>query len=304
MKVYFLSAQPCALSLNGAFFGVCDHFERFAEVSLSDNVYAQFSPANAQPIGCFLSPEIRFNPPNGFEIYLLPDGLALYARDFPPRDFTLSVCAQERKDDMLVTLFKQGNLQLSIEKGGQLLVLPVANAFENAKISFAENFVLLHTKNRLALYSLTGKCVFNEEIVDFSIEKDTLNATMPLSNSLGRVAKCTFALQENECVRTNVSLIQVCDEKGNTDKESVENSLLPFAFFESVLLGVDYTPFLSPALVDKADSLLAFLGNFVAVAPTNKAGTIALVRRKKEGLYEVSHYAVEIKDGKIVDIKG
>ena len=54
MKVYFLSAQPCILTLNGAYFGKTDTFERFIEVSAKDNVYAKFSPQNAGDIGFFI----------------------------------------------------------------------------------------------------------------------------------------------------------------------------------------------------------------------------------------------------------
>ena len=125
MKVYFLSSTPCALTLNGAYFGITDGFERFAEVALQDNIYAQFSPQNALPIGCFLNEQLRFAPPNGFDVYLLPDGLALYAREFPPNDFTLKTIAQKRENDTLVTLFQQGKVQLSIESEKGFFLCPL-----------------------------------------------------------------------------------------------------------------------------------------------------------------------------------
>ena len=303
MKVYFLSAQPCALTLNGAFFGVCDNFERFAEISLTDKVFAQFSPANATPIGCFLTPDLRFNPPNGFEVYLLPDGLALYARDFPPRDFTLTVRAQERNGNNLATLYQQGNLYLSIQTNETLVSIPLPNELLDGKIFFTSELVGIETSNRLALFTLDGNAVFNEEITEYSIENSTLNASLPLSNALGRYAKCRYELSKSGCVRTDVSLMQSVDMQGNRDKESVEKSLLPFAFFESVLLGVDYKRFLCEELLEKAESLRAFLGEFVAVSPTRKADTGALVKRKGERLYEVVHYTVEITDGKITDVR-
>ena len=57
-------------------------------------------------------------------------------------------------------------------------------------------------------------------------------------------------------------------------------------------------------LLEKADSLTEFLGDFVAVVPTRNPKTCGLVKRKKERLYEVFHYTVEITDGKISDIRG
>ncbi len=302
MKVYFLSSLPCCLTLNGAYFGVTDKFERFAEVALTDRIYAQFSPANAQPIGCFLSQELRFVPPEGFEVYLLPDGIALYARDFPPRDLTLRPHAQARKEDVLVTLFEQGGLFLSIQFSEGFTSIPLSHAFINAKILFACGLIGLESDTHLALYTLAGKCVFCEEISDYSITDNTLNATLPLSNGLGRYAKCQYVLTENACTRTEIALIQACDESGNTDKDSVALSLLPFAFFESVLLGADYKNFLADSLLDKADALRGFLGEFVAVAPTKSPCVCALVKKRAERIYEACHYKVEISEGKIVDV--
>ncbi|MBQ7924190.1 MAG: hypothetical protein IJ329_02670 [Clostridia bacterium] len=304
MKVYFLSSTPCALSLNGAYFGLVDGFERFAEVSLNDGVFAQFFPQNGLPIGCFLTQELRFTPPEGFEIYLLPDGIAVYARDFPPHDFTLQTIDQKRSDDTLVTLFCQGELQLSIESGTTFSVARLPRAFANANIRFYGNFIALETDTKLALYTKSGKCVFCENVLSHAVENDELNAVVLLSDSLGRIAECRYALKENECERTAITLKQARAENGETDEQKIAESLLPFAFFESVLLGADYTAMLSNALAEKADAIRSFLGEFVAVVPTRSANICGLVKKKKERLFEVTHYTVEIQDGKIADIRG
>ena len=47
MKIYFLSSQPCMLSLNGTFYGTTDSFERFAELNLSDRIFVKFSSSSA-----------------------------------------------------------------------------------------------------------------------------------------------------------------------------------------------------------------------------------------------------------------
>jgi hypothetical protein len=54
MKVYFLSSQPCILTLNGAYFGTTDTFERFLELSPKDNLFVEFTPENGLPIRFFL----------------------------------------------------------------------------------------------------------------------------------------------------------------------------------------------------------------------------------------------------------
>ena len=304
MKVYFLSSLPCALTLNGAYFGITDKFERFVELSLNDRIFAQFSPENSLPLGCFLTQELRFTPPDGFEVYLLPDGLALYARDFPPRDFTLKTYAQAREGNTLVTLFQQGELQLAIERDESLSVTPLPREFTSAKISFINSLIALTTPQKLALYTSDGACVFCENVLDYTVENDELNATMPLCDSLGRTANCRYLLTESGCQRLSFSLRQTRTQAGETATEKITEELLPFAFFESVLFGADYTPLLADGLLEKADSLTEFLGDFVAVVPTRNPKTCGLVKRKKERLYEVFHYTVEITDGKISDIRG
>lgn len=115
MKIYFLSSRPCALMLGGVFFGMTDTFERFAEIEPKDNVFAEFIPEGALPVGFFITEKLRFSPPEHCEVYILKDGIAVYASDFPPSDFSLKIVSQERFIDNLVTVFRQGALQLSLE---------------------------------------------------------------------------------------------------------------------------------------------------------------------------------------------
>ena len=63
MKIYFLSSRPCALMLGGVFFGMTDTFERFAEIEPKDNVFAEFIPEGALPVGFFITEKLRFSPP-------------------------------------------------------------------------------------------------------------------------------------------------------------------------------------------------------------------------------------------------
>ncbi len=303
MKVYFLSSIPCALTLNGCYFGVTDMFERFAEVSLKEGVFAQFSPQDHLSVGCFLTENLRFSPPEGFEVYLLPDGICLYARDFPPRDFALKTHGQLREGDTLVTLFSQGELQLSIESAQGLFLARPPRALATAKIRFFGELVGLDGEHTLALYTKTGACVFCENVLSFSVDGNELIALLPLSDALGRVADCRYTLSAKSCVRTAITLRQARTEKGETDAPSVAAALLPYAFFESVLLGLPFAHLLTPSLAQKADDLRAFLGDFVAVVPTRDTHVCGLVKRKGERLYEMTRYTVDVEGDKISDIR-
>ena len=297
MKIYFLSSTPCALSFNGAYFGITDRFERFAEVSLQDRLFVRFTPENALPIGFFLTENIRFTPPNGCDVYLLPDGIAIYAHDFPPVDFSIKVVSQERFNDVLVTVYKQGALQLSIESKQGFFTTTLPNCFSDCELSYHADLIFLKSKNHLGVYALNAKCVLFEEVLDVSVSETELNATLPLSDSLKRSAKCTWSLSPDGCSRTQFTIL-------DPSNCSSQEELLPFDFFESVLIGANFKELLSDALQPNADKIRAFLGDFEAVTLTKDINTCGLVKKKAERLYEVQYYTVECKDGKITDIQG
>ena len=304
MKIYFLSSMPCELTLNGVFFGITDNFERFAEINLSDRVFAKFTPEGKLPIGFFITEELLSAPPLGCEVYIIKEGVAVFARDFPPADFTLRPIAQERFGSCLVSVFQQGNVQLSLETEHGFFVSHLPPSFSVCTLSMHADLCFIEGQNFLAIYTKRGKCVFLEQILDFEVHKNELNATMPLSDALNRVAKCRYLLEENGCERTAFSIHQARAQDGDFSLEKIQNELLPFAFFESVLIGANYAEFLCDSLKEKADGIRAFLGDFVAVTLTKEPHTCGLVRHKAERLFEVAYFTVETNDGKITDITG
>ncbi len=298
MKIYFLSAQPCALTLNGVFFGLTDRFERSAEIALSDKIYVQFSPEGALPIGFFITEELPTTPPVGCEVYLVKEGLAIYAYDFPPADFTLKAIAQAREGDTLATLFLQGKLQLSIESPLGFFNATLPPSLVDCTLSFHGDFVLVKGAELLGIYSKRGERLFLERILEYELDADVLIATLPLSDSRNRIAKCRWQIAESGCTLTEFTLQQATDEKATPE------GLIAYAFFESVLLRGDYAAFLSDELKADAENIRAFLGDFLSVVLTEEETTCGLVRKKGERLFAVEYFSVEIEKGKIVDVRG
>ena len=143
-----------------------------------------------------------------------------------------------------------------------------------------------------------------EEVLSFSVADGTLNATLPLSDCLGRVADCAWLLSKQGCQRTAFTLRQTRTQTGETDERKIAEELLPYAFFESVLLGVNYAEFLADELADKADQIVGFLGDFAGVCLTQDPHTCGLIRKKAPRLFEVAYYTVTTENGKITDITG
>ena len=298
MRVYFLSAMPCALRLNDLYYGMTDRFERYVEISLADKVYAEFSSEGNLPIGFFITEEITERPPLGCEVYLLKDAVAIYACDFTPIDFTLRPITQAREGNTLATLFWQGKLQLSIESPKGFFNATLPPLFDPCELSFCQSLLFLKGENTFAVYDFSGKRLLLEKFVECTLAENTLTATLPLCDSLQRLAKCSWELSSGVCTRTEFTLMQA--EKTDVGNEA----LLAYAFFESVLIGADFASFLSNALQPDADNIRAFLGDFIAVTLTESPTICGLVRMKKEGLFAVDYYEVRIENGKITDVKG
>lgn len=312
MKVYFLSSRPCILTLNGAYFGVTDTFERFIDIAPTDNLFAQFTPENGLPLQFFLNETIRFHPPKGCEIYLLKNGLAVYAKAFPPNDLTLKTIAQERNHQTLVTVFQQGEVQVSIETPNGFFISTLPPSFTQTDITFKDDFLLLNSPSELAVFNLRGNLLLLEKITAFHLEENALVATLPLSDRLSRSAQCRWEFQNGTLVQTEFSIIQYTTfalgldgqkSELTPESENIRDEILPYAFFESILIGAEYTHFLSDELQEKSADLKSFLGTFSSVTLTPNPCICGLVRKKAERLFEVDEYEVEIKDGKIVDIR-
>ncbi len=296
MKIYFLSSTPCALTLNGVFYGVTDSFERSAELALSDRIYAQFSPEGGAPIGFFITEEITSRPPAGCEVYLVKDGVAIHAYDFPPVDFTLRPLTQKREGDRLATLFFQGKLQLHVESERGYFNATLPPFFAPCNIQFHGNLLLLHGENALGVFTLDCRPLLMEKALSFEVDGELLRATLPLSDSLGRYADCVWRLSK-DCELKEFALRE-------ESERALPEGLLAYAFFETVLLKGDYSAFLSDELRADGEKIAAFLGEFTAVLLTENPKECGLVRKKGERLFVVEYYAVDIEKGKITDVRG
>ena len=298
MKVYFLSSEPCALTLNDVYFGITDTFERFIEIDPKDCIYARFSPQDKLPIGFFINEELRFSPPDGCDIYLLKDGLAIYAWDFVFRDPTMRIITQKRQGNTLFTVFCQGRVQLSIQTNENFFVAYLPPSFLKCDLSFHDELCLLEGETMLAVYDKQGNCLLLEQFLSYTIENDLLNATLPLSDSQKRVADCSWQLQGSTCTRVRFSI------RFSSEKSLPPCPPLAYAFFESLLIGADPTPFLSDSLTPQLDEIKAFLGRYEQVILSPMENVCSLVKKKGERLFALHEYSVETENGKIVDVKG
>ena len=293
MKVYFLSETPCALFVGEEYLGVTNAFPKYATLSLKDGLFIRFMPENALPICFFLTENIRFSPPDKVEVYLLKNAILLYAKNFTFGDFTLTPIAQARYENTLVSVFKQGEVQLSIQSPNGFFVATLPPSFEHCSIQKSENFFLIKSEKQLLVFSENGRRVLSENCQSYRLENSFLYLTAPLDDCYTRIAEKEYLFTETGCVLQKTTL-----------SDKIGSAPLGYAFFESLLKGVNYDEMLSTELLEEKEKIALFLGDFVAVWFTEDINCYALIRKKSERLYEADYFSVVIENDKIAEITG
>ena len=118
---------------------------------------------------------------------------------------------------------------------------------------------------------------------------NTLKAEVPFHDCMGHTAVCEWS--GGELVSCSV----------RTAYEPTE-ATFALALFESALIGADCTPFLADNLAEKAAALKEYLGDYRSVVLTAERDKIGLAYERKERVFDVRYFLVEMREGKISNI--
>lgn len=304
MTVYFLSATRAALKLNGCFAGFIDLFERRCEIDVTDRTLAEIVPEdNSLPLNFALDEKFFSAPPDFADVYLMDGDAAVHVKKFPPKGGTLKVIWQTRFCGNLITLYSQGGVQLSCE-GQSFELYDMDAAF--AESEYREESVgglpvlIIRAKNCIAVVSDKGKPVFMSPAESYSCA-DMLELTVKYETCACVKAVCRFSYDGEK-----FELAESSAEESVPPDESV----LHFAFFESVLTRADYKKYLGEELKEKAELLPSFLGDFTAVilppakfyAEHGQIKAAGLVFAEAKNLFRVKYFAVDTLDGLIDNV--
>ncbi len=304
MRIYFLSERLAALKLNGAYLGLIDGFEKFAEIG-EEKVFAEALPADgSKAVNFLIDGEFFKNPPPFTDVYLTGGDAVIYISRYEPAEGKLEVIAQESGAGACVTLFSNcGEIYLSCEKErGNLYEL--SGGFANAKLSAARiggyPVTLVEGEGCLAVISEDGERVFYNPAESWSVG-DRLKICVRFNTCANVAAECEYSYDGRRMKR---------EKSVTSERVPPEEEVLHFAFFESVLTGGDYKKYLCAELADKAEALPSFLGEFTDVTlPYSSFYTrhgdlraAGLVYPVKSNLFNVKYFAVDMEGGKITNV--
>ncbi len=296
MRIYFLSSQPAALYVGGAYFGQTHDFERYAEISLQDGLPVRWEAEGMHPVSFFLDEYLPLQPPAGVSVYRLQNGLAVYCDGFQSTDDTLRIIAQTRKGDTLATVCRQGGIFLGIDGPQGFFSATLPPSFADSQLFFLGELVGVKTAEEVAVFSTAAERFLLERYTAIEEGEEELRLTIPLSDRYRRQADCRYAVGKNSLRRTSYQLQQA----ETTDKDG----LIAYAFFESVRIGADFSVFLCEDLQKNSTAVCDFLGHFLHVLPTANPKQCLLVYQKAERLFDVRPFTVEVEGDTIIDVTG
>lgn len=191
MRVYFLSELPCRCFVSGLYLGAVDGHERTIELSPQDGHLVELIAPGYRPIRFLFDEAFLLTPPACARLYFSEGEVAVYLSGFLSEDTHLRPIWQERRGGVLLTLYMQGGVQLSIESAKGFFLTPLPAAFADAKLTYAGETFLLETSDSFAILSEEGTVL---TLADGTVSErgPSVLAEVPLHDCLGHTAVCRY----------------------------------------------------------------------------------------------------------------
>ncbi len=309
MFYYFSSEYPSAIKVNGVYFGLIEQTLKKID-SQNDLDFVEVCPINCtEPTVNFLLNQDFFNnpPPNTSVTDLKGGYLINFKKSYLNGEF--KVVSQKNYGDLLVTVFNENGMKISLETKLDFFAEPVctdSQIIEFFRPNFNKNLVAIafnDKKTMLSIYDITEKInkVYFGSIDEFSfdnafcttekfsdIAKHKLNVTWDYDGNEFKEHSRTIARADNFCVDT------------------LPERVLPYAFLEEFLLKGDISCYLDSCILDNANKLNGFFGDFLGVMPPptfRDFNEVGLIYRKRDNSYFVNYFTFGLKDRKICSIK-
>lgn len=307
MTVYFLSAQPAALRLDGQYAGVADSFMRRCDVPGGSAPFVELIPRNnRQGINFILDEGFLSSPPEGVEVYFAGGDVCIYAVSYAPKSGRPEVMCQSRFGGHLVTLCNCGGALLCIERAdGSADIESVSDGLLTARMEEGEvganSALFIFSQGHLAAVSATGRLAFNSAVKSYSLG-NMLGVTRQLFTCDGAVSECSYSYDGDKFCLSSSRIVQT---------RPVDQSVRHFALFESVLTHSDCSTFLAEGLKGRAGELSSYLGGFVKVVvppqkfyrTTGEMYAAGLVYPVSPRVFRVKFYAADMNGGLAENIR-
>ncbi len=306
VRIYFIATQSAGLKLNGEYAGVIGAFEKYVDLPDKEEVLAEVIPGGEKlPRNFFIGKSLYENPPAFLKIYLSEGQAQIYITRFESSVTGLKIRDQKQLNRLIVTLLDICGKSYASCDGETSNLYELPEEFENASLTPSAigglPVMLIEGASRLCVIAESGKQLYCGQANSYSIG-NMLGLTVDFRGCAGYRAEREYSYNGQQLI-LNKNRVE--------RKRAVSDGVMHFAFLESLLYGGDCTEYLSEELIPSASALHEYLGDFTEVTVPHqnfydKYGDIpaaGLAYPVKQNLYEIKYFTVDIKDGKIENVK-
>ena len=270
MFCYLSCATPCAVKLNGNFVGKASLNLTFLDI---DEGFLEFIPLDQsfEPISYLFDEKHAYSTKN-LQIIDLCGGFLLLPKFFKKTTGELKIVAKRvfhLYTPVSVACFNQGDgkIVLQTENDGLVENAPFALKdvrFESAASGGKEYLLVICVSGKTVIfgYEISEKItpVFKNICDGFSFNGNLLNLVEHKNDLLRHTVSTTWEFGKS----VNVKNHSITSKRA---AYSLPEGLIPYAFFEEVLVNGDVANFLTPRLKLRAGEFKEFLGAFKSVLP-------------------------------------
>ena len=309
MYYYFSSAFPAAIKFNGIYYGVIS--QTVKSINLDGSLtLVEICPLvpNERQINFIPDSEFLASPPDGILITDMRGGyLIKVEKNYRVEEF--SIINQQKFSDLVVTVFTENGLKISIETQNNFFADVInfsARSAEVKRFSLSnEQFIAVFLEgedNLLLVYHIDSQIekVFSRNVSGYSVDGG-FYTTEKFKDVAKHVVHSEWdynkeIFQKNTSVERSESFII----------SELTDKILPYAFLEEILVGGNPSDFLCDDLKEHANKLKDYLGEYIGVIPPpifRKPTEVGIVFAVGKNKYKVDYCEFEIVNGKIANVK-
>ncbi len=310
MYIYFSSAYPSAIKLNGIYFGTIDQETKSCNIELKEKPFVEICPLGNDPtVNFILSEELINCPPKGLTVTDLKGGYLIHANKTQSHEF-FKIIGQEKYNDLIATVFYENGLKLSLETPSDFFADNFTIDIESCSFQRfslnGNNFiaVLLNGKSKtLVVYRITDKInqVFCDEVDSFNAE-NLFETTQKHKDIAKHTVITSWQYDGKTLIAKNVKVVTA--ETFCID--NLHEKILPFAFIEEFIVGGDIVPYLGGNVLENKDKLKGFFGEFIGIIPPpvfRSQSEVGLIYKKSENLFFAEYFTFALENRKIINVK-
>ncbi len=309
MFYYFSSDSPCAIKVNGEFCGILSKELKQINIDRASPFIELCPVSTCQPCtNLLLDQNFLCSPPKSIVLTDLKGG---YLIKFTPHHLSqeFKVISQYKSKDLLVTIFNENGLKLSIESPKNFYAETVDLNINEAEIKeFSLNggrflSICMTNENKfLTVFEISEKIrkIFFRQVDNYSTDNQFYTEEEYCDIAKHRV-KTFWEYKNGAFCSTNK--VNSCDS--GFCAQTLNEKLIPYCFLEEYLYGNEWDKYLCGSVLKNKNRLSGFLGKFIGVMPPPRfrnCDEIGLIYSKRENLYFVEYFKFCLENRKINNI--